>query len=129
MKKYLLITAALLIAISVPANAEPGPSNGFWAVDNVQNCRVPEKIYAITVQSQYFPTRFRFENIATGSLDVEEFVAMGDGALMTETVQSVRAHGHGHAVGTQWMYYSLTSSLINVEHDGKHAYFIVKCDQ
>jgi hypothetical protein len=132
MKTYLLVTAALLVAISGPAMAaEPGPTDGAWAVGGAENCKVPNKVYYVTVQSQYLPTRFRFDNVATGSYDIEEFVAMGDGSLLTETIQSVRANGSpGHAIGTEWRYSNVTSVLINVEStDKRHSYWIVKCDQ
>ena len=69
-----------------------------------------------------------FENVETGSLDIEEVLAAGDGTVMTETVLSRRANGHGHAVGTQWEYHTITSDLIHVEHNGKTAYWIVKCE-
>jgi hypothetical protein len=124
MKKVSLVTAVLL-AFAVSANAQPGPSDGVWAVDNVQNCKVPSKVYWITVRDG----KIRFENVATGSLDIEEVLAAGDGTVMTSTTQSRRVNGgHGHDVGTQWAYHTITSDLINVESNGKHAYWIVKCD-
>jgi hypothetical protein len=124
MEKLLLTSAALVAFTVAPANAEPGPRDGVWAVDNVNNCKVPSKIYWITVRDG----KIRFENVATGSLDIEEVIAAGDGRVMTETVLLVRANGHGHAVGTQWDYYNVTSDLIHVDRDGKTAYWIVKCD-
>jgi hypothetical protein len=121
MKTFLLVTAALVAFTAAPGHAEL--RNGFWAVDNVGNCKVAAKIYGITMQDG----KIRFENVATGSLDIENVIAAGERAVMTETVLSVRANAHGHAVGTQWEYHNVTSDLINVERNGKTAYWIVRC--
>jgi hypothetical protein len=125
MKKFLLVTVAL-VALIAPGHAEL--RDGVWAVENVNNCKVPTKLYFITMQNEHNPTRIRFENIATGSLDIEEVLAAGEHGMMTETVLSRRANGRGHDVGTRWTYFEVTNDLVNVERDGKTAYWIVKCD-
>lgn len=57
-----------------------------------------------------------------------EWTGFDDGDRnQTRTVRSVRANGHGNAVGTQWYYFTITSDLIHVERNGRPAYWIVRC--
>jgi hypothetical protein len=74
MKSLLLITTALVVAFTA-APADADLRNGFWAVDSVANCKVPNKLYALTIQDG---ERIRFENLATGSLDIENIIAAGE---------------------------------------------------
>jgi hypothetical protein len=129
----LALTAAAL-AVTSAANAQP--REGIWAVDNINNCRVPSKVYNVQVEVEHPNSRYsqddriiyQFENVATGSFDVEERTdTPGDMNMHTTTIRSVRAHGTPNAVGTTWEYADITSDLIKVYRNDQFAYFIVRC--
>jgi hypothetical protein len=96
---------------------------GHWAIDNQSNCRVPSKLYNLSVSLE--------DGVITwidghGNTDVEQAVFSDSDSFSTMTIGSFHS-GRGNRLGTGWTY-SATDSLqvIRVSKTDRSIY-IVRC--
>jgi hypothetical protein len=125
--KQFLIVAAFLIAFVAPASTQdfhpPAFLRATFALDSAENCRVPNKLYQVSIQPNH---EVEFRNVGTYKLDVQiwDFEDKARGLVGLHTTHS----DSGEPDGTQWVYEFIDNSVIRVWRNGTFFHLGIKCE-
>ena len=122
---FMVMVAAVFVVASASAQEfhQPAFLRSTYALDSAENCRVPNKLYQVSLQPSH---EVEFRNVGTYKLDVQvwDWDDNERGLVGLHTTSS----DSGYPDGTQWVYETIDASVIRVWRNGTFFHLGIKCE-